>query len=112
MAVQETILQHWIVTKFILPFALLVAIVYGILEKTKILGEDKHQLNAIVAFVIGLIFVSAIEPKAIVENLILFLTVAIVIMFVVLMLWGFASGAKDGFQLEGWMKWILWIRRI
>ncbi len=108
----ETILQHWIFTQFILPFALMTAIVYGILEKTRLLGGDKHQLNAIVSFVIGLIFVGAIFPKLVVENLILFLTVAIVVLFVILLLWGFVSTKGDkseGFELEGWMKWFLWI---
>ncbi len=107
--VTETILQHEILTKFAYPFLLIFFIVFAILEKTKILGEEKKQLNALIAFVIGLIFVSAFQPKIIVENLILFLTVALVVMFVVLMIWGFVSSGKDGFQLEGWMKWILWI---
>ena len=52
--IMETILQHWIVTQFILPFALITGLVYGILEKTKLLGDEKHQLNAILAFIIGL----------------------------------------------------------
>jgi len=105
----DTILQHWIVVQFILPFTLVFAIVYALLAKTKILGEGK-QVNAIIAGVIGLIFVSALEPKLIVENMILFLTVAIVIVFVVLILWGFVSGGGDkGFIIEGWMKWVLWI---
>ena len=90
----ETILQHEIFTKFILPFLLIFVIVFAILEKTKILGTDKKQLDAIVAFVIGLIFVSFTSPKMIVENLILFLTVALVIIFVVLLLWGFVSGGE------------------
>jgi len=104
----ETILQHWVVTQFILPFTLIFALVYAILGKTKVLGEGK-QINAIVAGVLGLVFVSALEPKLIVENLILFLTVAIVIIFVVLLLWGFVGATKDGFEVEKWMKWGLWI---
>jgi len=90
----ETIFQHEIFTKFILPFLLMFVIVFAILEKTKILGSDKKQLDAIIAFVIGLIFVSVVSPKMIVENLILFLTVALVIIFVVLLLWGFVSGGE------------------
>lgn len=107
----ETILQHWIVTQFILPFALITALVYGILEKTKLLGDKNHQLNAIIAFVIGLVFTGAVFPKLVVENLILFLTVGLVVLFVILLLWGFVSGVKDkdkGFELEKWMKYVLW----
>jgi len=90
---QETILQHWIVTQFMLPFLLIFAIVFAILEKTKLLGDGK-QLNAIVAFVIGLIFVGVAYPKLVVGNLILFLTVAIIVVFVTLLLWGFVSGGE------------------
>ena len=74
----------WIFTQFALPFLLIFAVLYGILEKTKILGDGKHQINAIVSFVVGLIFVSAVHPKEIVGNLILFLTVALVVVFVAL----------------------------
>lgn len=103
---EETILQHWIFTQFILPFLLIFAVVFAILEKTKLLGEDKKQVNAIVAFVVGLIFVSAIYPKQVVGNLILFLTVALIVLFVFLLLYGFVAAGDKGFEVEGWMKWI------
>lgn len=88
----ETILQSTIVSKFILPFLLVFFIVFAILEKTKLLGDGQKQLNALIAFVIGLIFTGAIFPKEVVGNLILFLTVAIVVVFVALIIWGFVSG--------------------
>jgi len=95
MAAIETILQHEILTRFAYPFLLMFFIVFAILEKTKILGgDDKRQINALVAFVIGLIFVGAIFPKMVVENLILFLTVSIITVFVGLLLWGFVSGGE------------------
>lgn len=89
---EELFFQNWIFTKFALPFLLIFFIVFAILEKTKIFGEDKKQLNALLAFVIGLIFVSVAYPKEVVGNLILFMTVGLVVLFVVLILWGFASG--------------------
>ena len=90
--VTETILQHWIIANFILPFLLIFLIVFGILEKTKVFGDTNKQLNAFIAFVIGLIFVGAVSPKLVVGNLILFFTVSIVVLFVALLLWGFVSG--------------------
>ena len=90
---QDTIFQHWIFTQFILPFLLVWTIVFAILQKTKILGEKK-QLDSIVAFVIGLIFVGVAYPKLVVTNLILFLTLAVIIVFVVMVLWGFLVGEK------------------
>ena len=107
--VQETILQHWIVVKFILPFFLMFVLVYAILTKTKVLGEEK-QVNAILAFVIGLIFVGVAYPKDVVGNMILFLTVALVVVFVALILWGFVSGQnmKEGI-LSSKLKWVVGI---
>jgi hypothetical protein len=90
----ETILQHWIFTRFALPFLLVFFVVFAILEKTKLLG-DKKQINALVSFVIGLIFVTVVFPVDVVTNMILFLSVALVTMFVALILWGFATGKSE-----------------
>ncbi len=103
----ETFLQSWIVSKFILPFLLVFFIVFAILDRTKLFGERKKQLNALVSFVIGLIFVSAVYPKLVVENMILFLTVTLVVVFVILLLWGFIFGSKEEFKLDKWMKIVL-----
>jgi hypothetical protein len=89
----EIFFQNVIFSKFILPFLLIFFIVFAILEKTKVLGEHK-QVNALVAFVIGLIFVGVAFPKEVVENMILFLTVALVVVFVVMILWGFLVGGE------------------
>ena len=97
----ETFLSNWVVSDFILPFLLVFAIVFAILEKTKLLGE-KHQINAIVSFVIGLIFVAAVFPKQVVGNLVLFLTVSLIVVFVGLLIWGFLSGGE--IKVEGGVK--------
>ena len=105
--VEETFLQHPIFRQFILPFLLIFFIIFAILEKTKLFGEDKKQLNAMISFVIGLIFISIAYPALVIENLILFLTIAIIIVFIVLLLWGFIFGdIKEGFKLEKWMKFV------
>jgi len=107
----EIFLQNWVVTKFILPFLLLFFIVFGILEKTKVFGESNKQLNALISLVIGLIFVGAVFPKLVVENMILFLTVAVVVLFVALILWGFVSG-EQGLKFENMhtgLKWVIGI---
>lgn len=103
MAEETTILQNWIFTKFLFPFILVWFIVFALLEKTKILGEKK-QINIIVSAVIGLIFVGAVYPKLVVGNLILFLTVAIVAVFVIILLWAFVfSGVSDS-HMEKYLK--------
>jgi len=104
-----TFLQNSIFTDYIFPFLLVFFLVFAVLERTKLLGEGKKQLNALTAFVIALIFVGAGVPKLIVGNMVLFFAVAIVILFVILLLWGFIFGDKEGFKLETWMKWVLGI---
>jgi len=91
---EVTFLQSPILTNFVYPFLLIFFIIFAILEKTKIFGEGRKQINALISFVISFIFVSAIFPKEMVSHLILFLTIAIVIVFVVLIIWGFIMGEK------------------
>ncbi len=105
--VQETIFQHWIFTKFALPFLLVFFIVFGILEKTKLFGPAKKQLNALIAFVVGLILIAAVSPTLTITNLVLFLTVAIVVLFVALLLWGFVTG-EEGLKFEKIPKALKW----
>lgn len=108
--VEETFLQHWIFTRFALPFLLVFFIIFAILEKTKLFGDDKKQLNALISFVVGLIFVGVVYPTLVVENLILFLIVAIVSVFVIMLLWGFIFGTgNEKFTPPDWMKWVLGI---
>lgn len=95
----ETILQHWIFSQFALPFLLIFFIVFGVLEKSKIFGDGKKQLNALLAFIIGLIFVVIADFTLVISNLILFLAVALVVMFVGLLLWGFVAG-DEGLKWE------------
>ncbi len=102
--VEETILQHWILTRFAFPFLLVFFIVFAVLEKTKIFGDEKKQLNALLAFVIGLLFVTFVYPTQVVSNLILFLTVALVVMFIGLLLWGFIIGDAPKISHNG-VKW-------
>ena len=91
-----------------LPFVFMFVLVFAILQKTKILGSDKKQLDAIVAGVIALIFVSVAYPKMVVGNLILVLTIAIVLIFVGLLIWGFLVGGEAKVTLsETWLKWVV-----
>ena len=100
-------LQNEIFTKFVFPFLLIFFIVFAILERTKLFGEGKKQLNALISFVIGLIFITAVFPKLVVENLILFLTVALVCVFVVLLIWGFIFGDAGKLIESKGIKWTL-----
>ena len=50
-------LERWGLTDVLLPFLLIFVIFFAILQKTKILGEGKKNLNVVVALVVGLLVV-------------------------------------------------------
>ena len=50
-------LERWGLTDVLLPFLLIFVIFFSILQKTKILGEGKKNLNVVVALVVGLLVV-------------------------------------------------------
>lgn len=91
------LLQHPVMTDFIYPFLLVFFILFAVLEKTKLFGSEGNtkQLNALVSLVIGLIFISAVFPKIVAANLMLFLVLAMIIAFVGLLLWGFITGGPE-----------------
>ena len=88
------ILQAPLLMNFLYPLLLVFFICFAILEKTKIFGDSKQQLNALVSLVIGLIFVSSVFSKLVVANLVQYLAVGAVIIFISLLLWGFVSGSE------------------
>ena len=94
------ILQADVATNFIYPLMLIFFITYAILEKTNMFGEGKQQLNAAVALITGLLFVGLIFPIIIVENLVMYMSVGLIVVFVGLMLWGFLSGTDKGITTE------------
>ena len=89
------------------PFLLIFFILFAILEKSKLFGDNK-QINALISFVIGFIFVAAVFPKEMATNLMLFLTIAIVVVFVVLILWGFIMGEEGLKIFENSPKGLKW----
>ena len=49
--------QQMGVYEYFLPFLLIFAIIFAILEKTKILGKDKTNVNVLVSIIIGLLLI-------------------------------------------------------
>ena len=66
----------------LLPFLLIFAIIFAVLEKTAILGKEKTNINVIVSVVIGLLL---IVQKGIVDLINLFLPRVSLIIVVILM---------------------------
>ncbi|MEM2089570.1 MAG: hypothetical protein QXL88_00535 [Candidatus Pacearchaeota archaeon] len=75
----------------VLPFLLVFAIVFAILEKTKVLGEDKRHIDLLVAFCIAFIFVGVPAMVNVTLRLIPVVSLIIVILLCFLLLFGFAG---------------------
>jgi len=81
--------------KAFLSWVLVFVLFFAILEKSNLLGKDKRQINAILAAVIGLLLLAFPASGKIIVDLIPFLVVSAVILFVFMMLYGFMAGKKD-----------------
>lgn len=104
MAEVPWILTHPLVTGTILPFVLVFVLIFAILDRIKILGEDKRQINALVSLAIALIFVTFGQAVDIVNKLMPFLAVLTVIILVFLILWGFIATGKEGLTIHKGIK--------
>ena len=80
-----------------LPFLLVFVTVFAVLEKSKILGEGKHQIDSLVALVIGLLLIGFPTPRDIVVNMVPWIAVGAATMLVFFILYGFVGGdlSKD-----------------
>jgi len=101
----EPILINPFFMNYILPLLLVFVLVFAILEKTQLLGEGKRQINAIVGLIIGIILIAFPFARDIVVQLMPFLAVSVVILFVFMLLYGFIVGNKTGDVLGKYWKW-------
>jgi hypothetical protein len=81
----------------ILPFLLVYAITYAILEKTKVLGADKKSINAVVAFVSAFLVVASTKLVSIINQSIANVMLVMIIIFCILML---GSMVTQGDKIE------------
>lgn len=89
----------------ILPFVLVFTLVFAILEKSRLLGEDKHQINAIIGFVIAGILITFSTQVDWIRQFVIFLVISLMILFVFMLIYGFTYSGKEGFKLsEGYQK--------
>ncbi|MBT3304587.1 hypothetical protein HN592_02475 [Candidatus Woesearchaeota archaeon] len=82
----------------LLPFIFVYLIVFALLEKTKVLGierngKSKKNLNAMVSFVLGFVFIASTSH---VVSLLLYLQIlGMALVFVMALLYGFAAFKED-----------------
>lgn len=102
----ETILSSPFVRELILPFLLIFALSYAILQKSQILGKDKKQTDAIVALVLGLLVVAIGNVTNIITSLVPVLAVGLVVLLAFFLLWGFASREGE-FKVPVSIQWVI-----
>ncbi|MCK5450078.1 hypothetical protein KAI32_04375 [Candidatus Pacearchaeota archaeon] len=91
-------------TDVLLPFLLVFVVVFAILQKSKILGEGKAQIDSMVAMVIGLILIGVEQPREIIVGLMPWMAVGVAVILVFLILYGFVAGDLSGDKTPAWMK--------
>jgi len=91
-------------TEMLLPFLLVFVVVFAILQKSKVLGEGKAQMDAMVALVIGLLLIGVPQPREIIVGIMPWLAVGVAVILVFLILYGFVAGDLSGANVKPWMK--------
>ncbi|MDP3881517.1 MAG: hypothetical protein Q8Q31_01425 [Nanoarchaeota archaeon] len=85
-----------------LVFVLIFTIVFAILQKSKILGDGKKQIDALVALSIALLVISVAYALKLISGLAPFLAVSLVIILAFMLLTGLVS--KGPLELKpGWV---------
>jgi hypothetical protein len=100
----EPILLSNFFVYYILPFTLVFTLVFAVLQKTKLLGDDSQKVNLIIGIVTGALLISFPFPRDIVVKLMPFLAVALTILFVFMLFYGFVVNKKDGDILGKYLK--------
>lgn len=104
----ETFFTNPLFMETVLPLVLVFTLVFAVLQKTKILGENKRQIDAIVALVIALIFVAFGKETNIVVKMIPILAIALVVILIFMLLLG--SLYEPGkFKMPDWLKIVIGI---
>ena len=93
-----------IFVEYILPFVLVFTLIFAILQKTKLLGDEAKRINSIIGMIVGLLLVAFKQPRDIVVLLMPFLAVFATVLLVFMLLFGFIVGKKDGDVLGYWWK--------
>jgi len=90
-----------------LPFLLVFVVVFAILQKSKILGDGKAQIDAIVGVVIGLILIGVPGPRDIIVSLMPWMAVGVAVILVFLILYGFVAGDLSNMGKDKERTWVL-----
>jgi hypothetical protein len=96
-----------ILTEWVLPFLLVFVIIFALLEKSKLFGEGKEQINSLVSLSAGILSVSVPYSRQVITELMPWLAVGLVSLFVFFVLYSFVVGDKMFEGNMGWLKYVL-----
>ncbi len=91
-------------TEMLLPFLLVFVVVFAILQKSKILGDGKAQIDAMVAMVVGLLLIGVPGPRDVIVGIMPWMAVGVAVILVFMILYGFVAGDLSGDKVNPWMK--------
>lgn len=83
-----------------LLFLLAFVVVFAILQKSKILGDDVAKINSLVALAFAFIFVGMSAATNVVSTMVPWVAVALSVILMFLLLWGFVGGEISGLPKE------------
>ena len=89
-------------TEMLLPFLLVFVVVFAILQKSKILGEGKAQIDSMVAMIIGLLLIGVRQPREIIVGIMPWMAVGVAVILIFLIMYGFVVG--DLSKAPTWLK--------
>ena len=98
-----------LIKDFLLPFVLVFVLMFALLEKTGILGQDKHQVNSILALVMGLIIIGVPNARGAITGIIPTVAVLTVVLLLFMIVYGFAGGTTQQGGLPNALKIIVGI---
>ncbi|MEM4330676.1 MAG: hypothetical protein QW273_01555, partial [Candidatus Pacearchaeota archaeon] len=91
-----------------LLFILVYVLVFAILQKSKILGDNVSKINSLVAFSFSLIFVGYSFAQNIISNIIPFVAIGLSVLLMVFLFFGFVGGEIDKMDSK-LKKFFLWV---
>lgn len=90
----------------VLVFILIFTIVFAVLQKSKLFGADKKQIDALIGLAVGLIVTSYGYANDLISNILPVMAIGLVVILAFLMLWAFVWPNEE-FKVAGWVKWVV-----
>lgn len=107
-------LESWGLTDVLLPFLLVFTLIFAMMQKTRLLGEKKKNLNVVIALIFGLLVViphvtgtyrTNYDPVDIINNAIPGISLVVIAILMLLLLVGLFGGEAKffGMAFRGWV---------